>query len=468
MASSEKILVVDDKQIMRDSVGCTLQRAGFTVVTAADGHAALKAVARHRPAAVITDLRMPEMDGLELLRRLNQTDDQLPVILMTAHGTVQHAVEAMKHGAFDFIQKPFEGDQLMVVTRRAVRHRELLRENAVLKAGGDEQTVQTLMIGRSPAMRQIASQIRRIAPSHATILIHGESGVGKEVVARTIHQHSSRRERPMLCVNCAALSGGLLESEMFGHEKGAFTGADQMRKGRFELADGGTLLLDEVTEIGPELQAKLLRVLQEGEFERVGSSMTQSVDVRVIATTNRCLRQAVEEGEFRQDLYYRLNVLPLLLPPLRERIEDIQLLCNHFLSLIARREGQPAQQLGDDALVLLKQYHWPGNVRELRNICERAAVLAGDKAIDAELIEPWLTGPAALAIPQTPGTPSAAGSAFNPVKPLEQIERDQIIQTLGHFNGNRAQTARALGIGVRTLGLKLKKWKSQELVPQTL
>lgn len=467
MPSPEKILVVDDKQIMRDSVACTLQRADFMVVTATDGKSALKAVAKHRPVVVITDLRMPEMDGLELLKQLNASDDQLPVVLMTAHGTVQHAVEAMKHGAFDFIQKPFEGDQLVAVTRRAARHHELLTENAVLKSGSDEQHVATLMIGRSSAMRQIASQIRRIAPSHATILIHGESGVGKEVVARTIHQHSSRRERPLLCVNCAALSGGLLESEMFGHEKGAFTGADQMRKGRFELADGGTLLLDEVTEIGPELQAKLLRVLQEGEFERVGSSMTQSVDVRIIATTNRCLKKAVEAGEFRQDLYYRLNVLPLQLPALRERIEDIQLLCDHFLSQIARREGRPAQHFDDGALNLLKQYHWPGNVRELRNICERAAVLATDSAIDAALIEPWLSGPAAISTSHTESDITLS-TGFNPVKPLEEIERDQIIHTLDHFQGNRAQTARALGIGVRTLGLKLKKWKSQQLVPQTL
>ena len=480
MSISDKVLVVDDKQMMRDSVTCTLQRAGFTVITAADGAAAIKATARHRPAAVITDLKMPEMDGLELLKRLIEADDQLPVVLMTAHGNVQTAVEAMKRGAFDFIQKPFEGDQLVVVMERAAKHRKLMAENAMLKAAaGQEQEVGTLLIGRSRVMRQVAAQIRQIAPSHATVLINGESGVGKEVVARAIHQHSLRRDQPMLCVNCAALSGGLLESELFGHEKGAFTGADQMRKGRFELADGGTLLLDEVTEIGPELQAKLLRVLQEGEFERVGSSVTQRVDVRVIATTNRRLQDAVARGEFRQDLFYRLNVLPIPLPPLRERPEDIAMLSEHFLERISRREGGSPRSFTDEAMKLLQQYAWPGNVRELRNICERAAVLAPRREIGAEMLEPWLMSPSEQ-IPQLaqashaapPITPTviierqtALGAL--PVRPLEEVERDQIVRTLDHFHGNRARTARALGIGVRTLGLKLKKWKAEDLIPQS-
>ncbi|HEX7010495.1 MAG TPA: sigma-54 dependent transcriptional regulator [Phycisphaeraceae bacterium] len=479
---SAKVLVVDDKQMMRDSVGAILQRAGYVVVAAADGNTAMELVTRHRPAAVVTDLKMPEMDGLELLTRLRQADDQLPVILMTAYGTVGDAVRAMKQGAFDFIQKPFEGDQLVMVVRRAVEHRRLVRENAALKTQGVSHQEQTpALIGQSPAMRRIAQQIHQIANSHGTVLISGESGTGKEVVARTIHAHSPRRDHLMLCLNCAALSSNLLESELFGHEKGAFTGADQLRKGRFELADGGTLLLDEISEITPELQAKLLRVLQEGQFERVGSSLTLQVDVRVIATTNRDLAQSIARGEFRQDLFYRLNVLPIHLPPLRDRLEDVPLLAEHFLMKVALREGRAPKKFDDEALALMQQYPWPGNVRELQNICERASVLSKGPLIKAGLIQPWLIGGNPPAV--TPTQPTAPAMAMTPpmamapapaplaqvhVRKLEEIEREQIIRTLGQFNGNRQRTAQALGIGVRTLGLKLKKWKEQNLVAQSL
>ena len=494
---SEKVLVVDDKQMMRDSVGATLQRAGYGIVAAADGNAALDAVGRHRPVAVVTDLKMPEMDGLELLTRLRQADDQLPVVLMTAYGTIDDAVRAMKEGAFDFIQKPFDNEQLVMVVHRAVEHRRLRQENAALKteASGREDATRAL-IGHSPAMTRVAQQIEQIADSHGTVLITGESGTGKEVVARTLHAHSPRRDRVMLCLNCAALSSNLLESELFGHEKGAFTGADQLRKGRFELADGGTLLLDEISEIGPELQAKLLRVLQEGEFERVGSSTTMRVDVRVIATTNRDLSGAIESGRFRQDLYYRLNVLPVHLAPLRERSEDIADLAAHFLRKVAMREGGEPKQFGDDAIALMKRYPWPGNVRELENICERASVLCKGKTIDASLIEPWLltqdastesgagrdaaTADAPQAAPpaaaswanrESAGPGGATATLSEPaaaVRKLEDVERDQIIQTLGYFEGNRARTAEALGIGLRTLSLKLKKWKEQNLIAQSL
>ncbi|MFW6031954.1 MAG: sigma-54-dependent transcriptional regulator, partial [Phycisphaeraceae bacterium] len=396
---SEKVLVVDDKQMMRDSVGAILRRAGFGVVAAGDGEAALRLLARHRPAAVITDLKMPEMDGLELLTRMRQADDQLPVVLMTAYGTVNDAVRAMKDGAFDFIQKPFEGDQLVMVIRRAVEHRRLVQENAALKSEAGDAGRMHQLIGQSPVMRQIGGQIEQIAASSAGVLIAGESGTCKEVVARAIHAASPRRDRVMLCLNCAALSSSLLESELFGHEKGAFTGADQLRKGRFELADGGTLLLDEISEISPELQAKLLRVLQEGQFERVGSSTSMDVDVRIIATTNRDLTQSIAAGEFRQDLYYRLNVLPIHLPPLRERPGDIPLLAEHFLSKLARREGREPRAFDDEALRLLESYDWPGNVRELQNICERASVLSQGPEIPAGLIQPWLAASRPAAAP---------------------------------------------------------------------
>lgn len=462
---SSKVLVVDDKQMMRDSVGTTLQRAGYTVVAACDGESATAMVAKHRPAAVITDLKMPEMDGLALLSRLKQTDDQLPVILMTAYGTVDEAVRAMRDGAFDFVQKPFEGDQLIMVVNRAVEHRRLVQENAVLKTHTRSIDSTPALVGRSPVMKRLAQQIQQIAACHSTVLVAGESGTGKEVVARNLHAHSPRRDRIMLCLNCAALSSSLLESELFGHEKGAFTGADQLRKGRFELADGGTLLLDEISEISPQLQAKLLRVLQEGQFERVGASMSMKVDVRVIATTNRDLTKSVAKGEFRQDLFYRLNVLPVTLPPLRDRLEDVPLLAEHFLSSLALREGRPAKRFDDEAIKVLQHYAWPGNVRELQNICERASVLSRSSVIAAGTIQPWLLG-GDVAI--CSGAAAGEAVSVSPVKPLEEVEREQIIRTLGHFEGNRQQTAEALGIGVRTLGLKLKKWKELNLIAQTL
>jgi len=459
---STKVLVVDDKQMMRDSVAQTLQRAGYTVVAATDGNAALDQAAKHRPAAVVTDLRMPAMDGLELLTRLRQLDDQLPVVLMTAYGSIEEAVRAMRQGAFDFVQKPFEGDQLVMTIRRAVEHRRLIKENETLRAAKGALDDTPALIGNSQPMRRLAQQIQQVAQSHGTVLICGESGTGKEVVARTIHAHSPRRDRVMLCLNCAALSSSLLESELFGHEKGAFTGADQLRKGRFELADGGTLLLDEISEISPELQAKLLRVLQEGQFERVGSSLSMQVDARVIATTNRDLTHSVEVGEFRQDLFYRLNVLPLHLPPLRERVEDVPLLAAHFLATVAMREGRDPKRFDGEALKLMGEYHWPGNVRELHNICERASVLNRGQVIAAGLIQPWLLTPAPRKLSAAPMALSSS------VRPLEDVERDEIVRTLGHFGGNRQKTAEALGIGVRTLGLKLKKWKEQNLVAQTI
>jgi DNA-binding NtrC family response regulator len=457
---SNKILVVDDKQMMRDSVGAILQRAGFAVIAAGDGNTALGHVAKHRPAAVITDLKMPEMDGLELLSRLRAADDQLPVILMTAYGSVDSAVKAMKDGAFDFVQKPFEGDQLVMTIRRAVEHRRLQQENAALRISSRAFDDSPVLVGQAPIMKQLGQTIQQVAHSHGTVLISGESGTGKEIVSRIIHAHSPRREQILLCLNCAALSGSLLESELFGHEKGAFTGADQLRKGRFELADGGTLLLDEISEITPQLQAKLLRVLQENQFERVGSSMTMSVDVRVIATTNRDLSMEVAEGTFRQDLFYRLNVLPIHLPPLRKRVEDVPLLANHFLMQVALREGREPKRIEDAAIELMMRYGWPGNVRELQNICERASVLTRGRVITAAMLAPWLTAPA--------GEPQAPVQTNDSIQPLEEIERQQIVTALDRFGGNRQRTAEALGIGVRTLGLKLKKWKEANLVAQTV
>ncbi|MFT3685814.1 MAG: sigma-54 dependent transcriptional regulator [Phycisphaerales bacterium] len=523
------VLVVDDKEMLRDSVGATLARAGMQVSTADGGEAALAAIARQRPDCVVTDLKMPGMDGIALIDAVRKLDDELPVILMTAFGTVETAVKAMKLGAFDYVTKPFEGDELIIAVKRAVEHGRLLRENAILKTNGAAATQAPKsssgaalaglhrLVGDSAAIRRVKEQVLAVAESAGTVLICGESGTGKEVVARAIHELSPRDGQAFLGVNCAALSDTLLESELFGHEKGAFTGAEKLRKGRFELADRGTLLLDEISETPARLQAKLLRVLQERVFERVGSSTAIGCDVRVIATSNRDLPKAVARNEFRQDLFFRLNVLPVHLPPLRDRLEDIPALVQHFMQQIAAREGGNKAPLvfSDEALTVLMAYAWPGNVRELQNIAERAAVLSrGNAVVGPELIRPWLgQGWAASGQAQaitaaevvhanghvnghatsngySNGHSSANGTTNGhfgsyagsiaelkpasavvvPAEPelLEDIERRAIVSALKSHNGHRQKTAIALGIGVRTLGLKLKKWKSQNLVEASL
>jgi len=379
---------------------------------------------------------MPGMDGIAVLEEAKKLSPDVPVILVTAFGTVETAVGAMKKGAYDFIIKPYRLEELEALVARALEHRLLSVENEVLRAkvGDAEESVAVW----SSATKDIHDLLERAAQSDATVLISGESGTGKEVAARTLHQLSKRRAAPFLCVNCAALSAGLLESELFGHERGAFTGADRLRKGRFELADGGTLLLDEVSEIDPGLQAKLLRVLQERSFERVGSSQTKRADVRVIATTNRDLPAEVEKGRFRQDLYYRLNVLPVRLKPLRERREEIPMLVEHFLK-------KHRKQVSKGAMSRLCAYDWPGNVRELGNIVERAAVLSAGDEISGETIAPWLEG-------------SAKPAQAIVGQPLENVERRVIEENLRANGGNREKTARILGITSRTLRDKLKRW----------
>lgn len=496
------VLVVDDKEMMRDSVAQTLRRAGFEVVTATDGPAALDAIVRTKPDAVVTDLKMPGMTGIELVEKIVEIDDTLPTVVMTAFGTIQTAVEAMKRGAFDFVTKPFEGDELIITVKRGLRQASMARENAVLRASTQTPVAAGAgldrLIGDSPAMREVRAQIEAVASSQGSVLITGESGTGKEVVARAIHEVSQRASGAFLAVNCAALSESLLESELFGHERGAFTGADKLRKGRFELADKGTLLLDEVSEVSPHIQAKLLRVLQERAFERVGSSLTIGIDVRVIATSNRDLARSIDAGDFRGDLYYRLNVLPVHLPPLRERGDDVRTLAAHFVEACCAREGREVIPWSDGALDLMVGYAWPGNVRELQNICERAVVISvarGESTIGAGLVGPWLRGSADRTPTATHATPAIEGAELKPggvsvaafangrtpaytigdlpeetteIRPLSDIERETIVHTLAHFHGHRQKTAKALGIGVRTLGLKLKKWKEEELVPATL
>jgi len=446
-----KILVVDDQDMMRDSLAATLVREGHEVIAATDGAAAVTRLNGGKFDLMITDLKMPKMTGIELLAEAKKLRPEMPVVLMTAFATVNTAVEAMKLGAYDYIQKPFDGDEIKHLVDRTLEHNRLIRENQALRSMAEVSSPRPL-IGSGEAMAEVKKKIDLVARSNATILIRGESGTGKEVVARAIHNASERKDRPMLAVNCAALSESLLESELFGHEKGAFTGADRMRRGRFELADGGTLLLDEISEIAPALQAKLLRVLQENAFERVGSSLTQSVDVRVIATTNRDLEDAVEEGKFRQDLFYRLNVVPIELPPLRERVEDIPELCRHFLHNVAKREQNAFRHIEPEAIRVLQKYPWPGNVRELQNIMERATVLeTAPGVIQAQTIEPWL---------KVRGSTEAVAADLAG-KPLADIEKQVILSTLESFKGHRIKTATALGIGVRTLGMKLKRWREE-------
>jgi DNA-binding NtrC family response regulator len=419
-----KILVIDDEAILRDAIAEALRRVGHAVDAFDSGRPALEAFAQAGCDLVISDFKMPGMDGVAVLEEAKRIAPGVPFIIVTAHGTVETAVGAMKKGAYDFIIKPFKLDELESLVARALEH-------GLFPADGDGAVW-------SAATRDVYALLERAARSDATVLISGESGTGKEVAARTLHRLSKRRAAPFLCVNCAALSAGLLESELFGHEKGAFTGADRQRKGRFELADGGTLLLDEVSEIDPGLQAKLLRVLQERAFERVGSSETRRVDVRVLATTNRDLPAEVAKGRFRQDLFYRLHVLPVQLKPLRERREEIPMLAEHFL----KKHGKLVSK---GAMNRLCGYDWPGNVRELANVIERAAVLSPGDEITGDIIAPWLEGTARPA-------QATVGVA------LEEVERRVIEENLKANGGNREKTARVLGITSRTLRDKLKRW----------
>lgn len=454
-----RVCIIDDKDVMRDSLTDTLSVQGHTVTAYADPQRALMELTPSSADVIISDLKMPTMDGIEVLRSLRSRGLETPFVLMTAYASVPTAVEAMKLGAFDYIQKPFEAEAIALVVERAVAMARLRGENEVLRASLRDWEGDHELIGNGRAIRNIRSQIDRVAKSQATVLIQGESGTGKELVARAIHAASLRAGAPMLCVNCAALSQNLLESELFGHERGAFTGADKLRKGRFELASGGTLLLDEISEVSLPLQAKLLRVLQEREFERVGSSLTIQTDVRVIATTNRDLTDWVARRRFREDLFFRVSVLPLTIPPLRDRREDIPELAAYFLASIVRREGGPAKQFTTKAMSVLEAYHWPGNVRELQNICERATVLSQEEIIDAPLIEPWLSSDARTEMMVRPARPGHM---------MEDMERALIEQTLVKFNGHREKTAKALGIGVRTLGMKLKAWREEAVATATL
>lgn len=437
-----KILVVDDEEGVREFLAEALDDDGHDTSMAANGEEALSCIDRQGFDLLLTDLKMPGMDGLELLRRAREIQPDLEVVVLTAHGSIDAAVEAMRLGAFDFLQKPIGSPaELRLLASRALERRSLL---ALKEGAAREASTDLLLTYGAASMKPVISALKKVAPTDATVLLTGESGTGKEVAARTVHRWSRRAEGPFVAVNCAALSEHLLESELFGHEKGAFTGATTARRGRIELAAGGTFFLDEIGELKPELQAKLLRVLQERSFERIGGNRTLSADVRWIAATNRDLEELVESGGFREDLYHRLAVFPVELPPLRERPEDIVPLAEALLDRIAVELGRKRPQLTDDAKEMLVQQSWPGNVRELMNALERAAIVADDHLIEPEDL--WVRRRA-----KKPSTSTDA-------RTLEDIERDAIASALRSVDGNRKRAAERLGIGLRTLYDKLKKY----------
>lgn len=437
-SSQASVLVVDDHAPARQSVVSVLSCAGYQVDQCASAVEALAKLSRHEPHVVVSDLQMPGMNGLEFIQEINRRRHACQVLMITAHASVDTAVHAMRLGAFDYLEKPFDVDRLERAVAQAASRRQI--------DAGDSTRA---MIGESPAMQRLKEQIKRVARTDETVLICGESGAGKELIAQAIHAQSQRSAGPLVGVNCPVLSEQLAESELFGHNRGAFTGADSDRQGRFEAAKGGTILLDEVTEINPNLQAKLLRVLQERSFERVGASTPTPLDARVLAATNRQLDEEVRAGRFREDLYYRLEVLPLFAPPLRERDTDVLLLADHFAQQASARLGRDCEITAATREVLAS-YHWPGNVRELQNIITRACVLTDTSAVSPDLIRPWLSGGG------HGQNNHQHTEAYNGT--LADIERNVILATLERFDGHRARTAQALGIGVRTLSGKLRDY----------
>ena len=436
----ERVLVVDDEEGIRELVAEILRDEGLAVTTAQDGDEAAALLDRRSFHLLVTDLRMPGLGGLELLRRARSVAPEMEVVVLTAHGTVGSAVEAMKAGAFDYLTKPLSSPaELRLVAARALERRRL-KEHRLSQESAESAGE---FVAEDPAMRSVVALLAKVARTQATVLLQGESGTGKEVAARYVHAHSARADGPFVAVNCAAVSPQLIESEMFGHEKGAFTGAAERRRGRFELADGGTLFLDEIAELHAGLQAKLLRVLQERSFERVGGSRTIEVDVRLVAATNRDLAAGIESGAFREDLYHRLAVFPVRLPPLRERPGDVLPLAGHLLGRIGRELGRADLKLEAGAAAALRAHGWPGNVRELSNALERAAIVADGPQIGAADL--------ALAPQAPPGPAELTGT-------LEDLEREAIRQALAATGGHRKRAAERLGIGLRTLYDKLKAY----------
>jgi DNA-binding NtrC family response regulator len=434
MTTGARVLIVDDDAPARRLLQVRLRALGCEIALAADGQEALAEIKRHEPALMLLDLQMPKMGGIEVLRQLRTAGTAFPVVVITAHGSIESAVAAMKEGAYDFITKPLDANHFEIVVHKALESEALKRSWELLAAETDSR--HRLIVGESKAMADAVDMARKAAASSATVLLLGESGTGKEIFARAMHHWSERRSQPFVAINCVGLSKELLESELFGHEKGAFTGADQLKKGKLELANGGTVFLDEIGDMSAELQTKLLRFLQEREFDRVGGREPIRVDVRIVAATNRELESAVKENRFREDLYHRLNVIPITLPPLRERTEDIGALAEHFLRRFAAESKKQFTALADDALARMTAYHWPGNVRELANVIERAVVLGHGPTLTVKDL------PNRIAVVE----PLARNNNLSYRDAMESTRRTLVAQALAQSHGNRAAAAQALGL----------------------
>ena len=458
-ADKFKIVVVDDEERAVAGLVDLLRLDGYAVEGFSQPERALDYLGRESPDLLLTDLKMPGLDGLELLQRAKALEPDLNVIMITGQGTVNDAVAAMKAGADDYLIKPINIDELEIVIARIHEKRELLWQNRLLREASRETVGQEDFIGRSPKMEKIFQALRDVAPTMATVLIEGETGTGKELVARALHRHGLRADKPLVTINCAALHEGLLESELFGHVKGAFTGAVRNKPGKFSLADGGTIFLDEIGDMALSVQAKLLRVLVSGEFQQVGGEKTHYVDVRVLAATNKDLLQAVAAGDFREDLYYRLNVIQFILPPLRERPGDVVLLVKYFCQRIAEREGRPHLYPEREAMRLLEKAPWPGNVRELENVIERALIYAKERPIGvADLPEYLLRGEPAAGGGIEKGGASKPVSVFAGMT-IKEMEKQMILAALERCP-SKAQAARELGISVRKIEYLVKAWQS--------
>jgi DNA-binding NtrC family response regulator len=448
------ILIVDDARSTLRALEVILKREGYTVLTATSGEEGLTCIEQQEVDLLLCDVKMPKMDGLTVLRQVKEQDAGLAVVMMSGHGDISTAVSAMKEGAFDYLVKPFGEEEVLRVVQKALAMRALVVENLLLKRQVRAQLARAHVIGSSPAWKRVYEMVQQVAPSQATVLLTGESGTGKELIAGLLHRLSPRAERPFVVLNAAAMPATLLEAELFGYEKGAFTGALQRKPGHFELADGGTLFLDEIGDMPFEVQAKLLRVLQDGTFKRLGGVATMRVNVRVVAATNKDLTKEVAAERFRQDLYYRLNVITILLPPLRERLQDVPLLAAHFLQKYAQENHRDITAIQQDAIAQLMAYDWRGNVRELENVIERAVVLAKGSTITlADLYLEESQEKAPLNSDEYFVLPAKSTMA--------QIEREAIIQALRHTEGNREATARLLNIGPATLYRKFKEYQIQ-------
>ena len=450
----EKILIVDDELNMRLVLKALLNKEGYDVVTAADGFEALKILKGGDVEVVVTDMKMPKLDGMGLLERVIREYPSMPVIIITAHGTIATAVDALKKGAFDYITKPFDQDELKSVIHKAIKTRRLSEEELFLSP--DEIDRQGI-VGSSEPMLKIYDTIKKVAPTSTTVLITGETGTGKDLIAYVIHKNSPRKNNPFVKINCAAITENLIESELFGHEKGAFTGAVSMKPGKFELADKGTLFLDEVGEIPRDMQVKLLRMLQDQEFERVGGLRTIKVDVRLITATNRNLLQDVKEGRFREDLYYRLNVFPTHLPPLRERKEDVLPLTDYFIEKFNRKLDRSVKHIDSQVKEILVRYDWPGNIRELENFIERIVLMtAGDTITFADIPQEWKSAAEVLFISQPTGQKKPFKDFVK--SHMEEVEKQSIIQCLEECGGNVTKAAQRLGLSRKGLQLKMIKY----------